>query len=122
LPAGYADLMRAHGPGTLAGKVRVYGPRTILRERKKWHTRLAKYWFWGAGPLLTQADAKSAVRVGDTLDGDELVFHPRAPDVLFVLGRETEEVVLASRKGLLPALARLLGRVPAQIALEPLAD
>jgi hypothetical protein len=122
LPAGYVELVIAHGPGTLAGRARVFGPRTIIRERKKWHARLARYWFWGAGPLLTQADAKRAVLVADTLDGDELVFHPSAPDTLLVLPRESEQVVLASRVGLLAALARLLGRVPAKVTLEPLED
>jgi hypothetical protein len=122
LPAGYDDFVSAHGPGTLAGKVRVYGPRAILAARAKWHARLAQHWFWGQGDLVTQTDAASATRVADTIDGDELVFHPRAPDTLVLLPRESSEVVLVSKSGLLPALTRLLGRVPARLSLEPLAD
>jgi hypothetical protein len=122
LPSGYAELLLAHGPGTLVGKVRVYGPRTIIRDRERWRARLTRHWFWGAGPLLTQDDAVQAVLVADTLDGDELVFHPRAPDTLLLLPRESKEILLASRSGLLPALARMLVRVPAKIVLEPLGE
>ncbi|HEY1552546.1 MAG TPA: ankyrin repeat domain-containing protein [Kofleriaceae bacterium] len=122
LPAGYVDFVRTHGPGLLGGQVRVYGPRRIARERKEWHARLAKHWFWGNGPLLTQSDATQATIVADTIDGDELVFHPRAPDTLLILPRDTEEVVLASHAGLLPALARVFGRVPRKLVLEPTKD
>jgi hypothetical protein len=120
-PTGYADLMRSHGPGTIAVKVRVYGPRAIEREQAAWRARIAQHWFWGDDPRLTRADAQHAVRIADTLDGDELVFHPRAVDTLLVLPRESEELAVASHAGLLPALARLLGR-PRKLVLEPLPD
>jgi hypothetical protein len=123
LPAGYEELMRTVGPGTLRGAVRVYGPQTLMRETQLWRERIARYWFWGDGPLLAKKAAQGATRIADTLDGDELVFLPTQPDTLFLLPREEQVVRLASKTGLLAALARLVagdsGRVPRKLPYEP---
>lgn len=126
LPAGYEEMMRTLGPGTLRSTVRVAGPATSLHATRVWRERVAAYWFWGEGPLLSRDAARDAVLIADTVAGDELVFLPAAPDTLLLLPREDEEVHLASKTGLLPALARLLasdsGRLPAKLTYEPKAD
>jgi hypothetical protein len=126
LPDGYREMMQTLGPGTLGTKVRVQGPETILRNAKAWRERVAQYWFWGAGPLLSQDAAQGAFVVADTIDGDELVFLPADPNTLLLLPREDEEVMLVSKTGLLPALTRLVtsesGRVPAKLVYEPVRE
>jgi hypothetical protein len=126
LPAGYDEMMRTLGPGTLGTKVRVQGPEAILQNTKAWRERVAQYWFWGDGPLLSKAAAQSAFVIADTLDGDELVFLPSDPKTLLLLPREDEEVRLISKTGLLSALTRLVasesGRVPAKLTYEPMRD
>ena len=126
LPDGYREMMQTLGPGTLGAKVRVQGPETILRNAKAWRERIAQYWFWGDGPLLSKAAAQGAFVIADTIDGDELVFLPTDPNTLLLLPREDEEVRLLSKTGLLPALTRLVtsesGRVPAKLTYEPMRD
>ncbi len=126
LPAGYEDMMRTLGPGTLGTKVRVQGPATILRNANAWRERVAQYWFWGSGPLLSKVAAQGAFVIADTLDGDDLVFLPADPSTLLLLPREDEEVRLISKTGLFPALTRLMtsesGRVPSRLTYEPMPD
>ncbi len=55
--------------------------------------RIKKYWFWDEGKeLLPKERALECVVLGDTLNGDELVFHPGRPDRLFVLPHESENI------------------------------
>lgn len=108
LPAGYEEFMRTIGPGILGELVRLYSPEGVLAERKEWLDRIAKYWFWGEGNLLTSADAQGAIRIADTFDGDELVFHPRLPNRVLMLPKDEPEIVLMSESGLYSALARVL--------------
>ena len=109
-PAGYHDFMTMVGPGILGGMVRLYPPSRIDAEQSEWRQRIDEFWFWGDGPLLSAVDAQQAVRIADTLGGDELVFHPRKPNRLMLLPHEDEEVILISESGFLPALTRLLER------------
>jgi len=126
LPTGYEEMMRTVGPGLLRNTVRVYGPLSILRDTKSWRERIAQYWFWGDGPLLSKQASQSSVRIADTPGGDELVYVPTAPETLLVLPHEDEEVQLASKTGLLAALTRLLrsdsGRLPSKLPYEPEGD
>jgi hypothetical protein len=125
-PDGYEEMMQTLGPGTLGTKVRVQGPATILRNAKAWRERVAQYWFWGDGPLLSKGAAQGAYVIADTLEGDELVFLPADPNTLLLLPREDEEVKLVSKAGLLSALTRLMTsesrRVPARLTYEPTVD
>jgi hypothetical protein len=63
LPTGYEEMMRTVGPGLLRNTVRVYGPLSILRDTKSWRERIAQYWFWGDGPLLSKQASQSSVRI-----------------------------------------------------------
>ncbi len=126
LPAGYEEMMRKLGPGLLRNTVRVHGPLAVLRDARSWRERIAQYWFWGDGPLLSKPAGQSAVRIADTPGGDELVFLPTAPDTMLLLSHEDEEVQLASKTGLLAALTRLMtsdsGRLPSKLPYEPEGD
>ena len=101
LPSGYDEFMLALGEGLLGGSyVRVYPPWRMLDELQEWRKRIAEFWFWSG---IEQTWALEGVRLGDTLDGDELVFHPGAPDEIWVLPRESNRA-LRSGRGLWEAL------------------
>jgi hypothetical protein len=93
-PGGYREYVTTLGEGMLGGSfVRVYPPWRILRELSAWRERIRQYWFWDKGrKVLPKERALEAVIVADTVNGDELVFHPGRPDRLFVLPRDSEKV------------------------------
>jgi hypothetical protein len=93
-PAGYREYVTTLGKGVLGGSfVRVYPPWRVVRELPVWRDRVRKYWFWDKGrKLLPKERALECVIVADTVNGDELVFHPGRPDRLFVLPRHRETV------------------------------
>lgn len=111
LPAGYRDFIARFGEGTLGVYVRVYPPYQILEGDNRvteWRKRIDEYWFWDEGKdVLTKAKALECIIVADTMDGDEVVFHPAEPDRLYVLPRN-EEGVYVTDGGLLPAVDWLL--------------
>jgi hypothetical protein len=86
LPEGYADYMTTLGVGLLSGFVRVYSPRQIRDGLLDWRRRIARYWFWDESEdVLPKERAVECVIIADTINGDELVFHPQRPGTLFVM-------------------------------------
>jgi hypothetical protein len=93
LPDGYRDYVTRLGEGTLGSFIRVYPPWRIEHELTEWRRRIGKYWFWDEGrALLPKERALECMIVGDTLNGDELIFHPTRRGHLFVLPRDSEQV------------------------------
>jgi hypothetical protein len=88
-PSGYADYVTQLGEGVLGGCfVRIYPPWRVRQELAAWRNRIANSWFWDAGrEVLPKERALECAIIGDTLQGDELVFHPGRPSQLFVLPR-----------------------------------
>lgn len=93
-PPGYRDYVTRLGEGVMGGSlVRVYLPWRIEKELPEWRRRINKYWFWDDGrDVLPKERAVECVIIGDTVNGDELVFHPSRPNRLFVLPHESEQV------------------------------
>lgn len=96
-PVGYREYVTKLGEGVMGGTlVRIYPPWRIEKELADWRRRINKYWFWDNGrEHLPKDRALECVIVGDTVNGDELVFHPTRPSHLFVLPRESEKIFLA---------------------------
>jgi hypothetical protein len=108
------------GRGVLSGFVRVYIPE-LLRSGETsvgaWRERIAAFWLWDEDPgRLTRSRGLECIRIADTLNGDEFVFHPSEPDRLLALGRGDFRVHDAGH-GLLAALdwalrsGKLTGRI-----------
>jgi hypothetical protein len=93
-PSGYREYVTRLGEGVLGGSfVRVYPPWRVENEVQGWRRRVNKYWFWDQGrDRLPKERALECVIIGDTVNGDELVFHPCRPNRLFVLPRDSEQV------------------------------
>jgi hypothetical protein len=109
-PRNYREYVTTLGDGVLGGSfVRVYPPWRILRDLAEWRDRIRKYWFWDKGrKLLPKERALESVIVGDTVGGDELIFHPGRPERLFVLPRE-KETVFEAGSDLLAAVEWMCG-------------
>ena len=93
-PDGYQDYITKLGEGTLGGCfVRIYPPRRILEELEPWRKRVSKYWLWDKGKkVLPKERAVECILIGDSMNGDELVFHPSRPGHLFVLPRHKQTI------------------------------
>jgi hypothetical protein len=92
-PAGYTQYVTKLGEGVLGSFVRIYPPWRVESELLQWRRRIHKYWFWDGGrELLPKERALECVIIGDTMNGDELVFHPSRQNTLFVLPRDSEQV------------------------------
>ena len=95
-PAGYREYVTRLGEGEMGGFVKIYPPWRIEKELADWRLRISKYWLWEEGKdVLPKARALECVIIGDSSNGDELVFHPRHPDRLFVMPRGGEKVFVA---------------------------
>jgi hypothetical protein len=96
-PAGYRDYVTKLGEGVLGGSfVRIYPPWRIEKELDEWRRRISKYWFWEtSGEVLPKERALECVIIGDSVNGDELIFHPARPKQLFVLPRDGEKTLIA---------------------------
>ena len=80
--------------------IRIYPPHRILGRTSnnllRWRQRISEYWFWDLGrDVLTKQEALQFVKIGDTLDGDELIVHPSNPERVFVLPRNRHEIYVA---------------------------
>ncbi len=121
-PNGYAEIILRFGQGILCGFIRVYPPGEILGGESSylaWRERVDAYWFWDEGvDVLSKERALECVCVADTLNGDELVFHPSDPDRIFILPR-SEEAIYAFEGGLFPAIDWLLS---AGVLADPVED
>ena len=96
LPAGYSEIISYLGEGVLAKTIRIYPPHRIHKDLENWRQRIKKYWFWDGKPqLLPKERALEAIIIGDTLYGDEIVFHPNKPDKLFIVQSENDKIILA---------------------------
>jgi hypothetical protein len=104
-PVGYREYITSFGEGVLGGTyIRIYPPIRIVEEVPEWRARIHEFWFWDAAwTRLTKEKAQQGTIIGDTVDGDELVTHPKDPNKIFVLPRHHERVFVAG-KGLPAAI------------------
>jgi predicted DNA-binding WGR domain protein len=109
-PGGYREYVTTLGEGILGGTfVRVYGPGTIAKQLASWRKRIKQYWLWDqASAVLTKKRAVESIIIADTLQGDELLFHPEEPNRLLVLPRHKEKIFVAGST-LLEAVEWLCG-------------
>ncbi|WP_281991722.1 SMI1/KNR4 family protein [Aquimarina aggregata] len=98
----YIEYIFKYGEGVLGGTyVRVYLPKKIMETHNDWLERISEYWFWDAGKeVMTKKEALESVRIGDTFDGDEIIFYkneyfilPRHSDKIYNTGESLEKTI-----------------------------
>jgi hypothetical protein len=96
-PEGYREFVLKFGEGVLGGDfIRIYPPARIVRDLDGWRRRIDEYWFWDQGATVApKAKVLDGVIIADTLNGDELFFHQSAPNTIYVLPRDSEEIFVA---------------------------
>jgi hypothetical protein len=71
--------------------IRIHMPAKVLSETREYQTALDEYWFWDLGnEVISMERAMESVNIGDTVDGDVMIFHPANPDELFILPRHDD--------------------------------
>lgn len=97
-PHGYREYASALGLGTLTTWVRVYNAAFVVETLEPWRGRIGEFYFWDAGrAVMARERVLECVCFADTLNGDELVFHPSDPDRILVLPRDFETIFEAGR-------------------------
>ena len=76
LDEDYKEYVLNFGSGILGGTyVRIYLPETIIMTLATWKSRINEYWFWDEGKeVLAKEEVLDSVRIGDTFDGDEIIY------------------------------------------------
>jgi hypothetical protein len=103
LPIGYRNFISRFGLGTYCDLFYIYSPDYILQEHakhrefwKEWYytdTQGKSHWFFeGSESILNEAQLQECIIIGDTKDGDELVFYPAQPDKIYVLPRHSDKI------------------------------
>ena len=68
---------------------------------EEWRNRITQYWFWDEGKeVLTKEEVLKSIRIGDTFDGDEIIFLnnqyyilPRYSEMIYKAGNSLEETI-----------------------------
>jgi len=91
LPPGYAEYVTTLGLGLYSTFIRIYMPLRIALEWRDVRSRWKEYFLWDE-KTLTKKELLESLIVGDTLNGDELVYHPGHTDSIFILPRHHDSI------------------------------
>ena len=98
----YNTFMRQYGTGILGGTyIRIYSPTRITKGQSEWLERVTQYYFWEDGKdILTKEQVLESICIGDTLDGDEIIFYqnqyyvlPRYEENIYALGGTLNDAI-----------------------------
>ncbi|MDM1378905.1 SMI1/KNR4 family protein [Myroides marinus] len=98
----YNTFMRQYGTGILGGTyIRIYSPTRITKGQSEWLERVTQYYFWEDGEdILTKEQVLESICIGDTLDGDEIIFYqnqyyvlPRYEENIYALGATLNDAI-----------------------------
>jgi hypothetical protein len=93
LPPGYAEFVTRFGDGAVSNWVRVYPPDRVAEEHPGHRGRREEYYFWDEGAdVPTREQVAASVLLADTLNGDEVIYHPAEPRGLFALPQDDETI------------------------------
>lgn len=98
LPDGYRGFITRFGDGFYCDLFRIYTPSEILRKYSEYQDLWgasytpddqgkARWYYEGSEVVLNPSELEQSYIIGDTKDGDQLVFYPLQPDKIFVIPR-----------------------------------
>ncbi len=94
-PNGYRDYVTTLGAGYCNDYIRVLLPADILSDleeaRERW-AMFAPSRYKGGRDSLPLERMVESIMLLDTIDGDEVVFHPDEPNTFYVLPRQDEQI------------------------------
>ena len=90
-PEGYREYVTTLGRGEYCNYIRIHMPAEILSGYREYQKFMDQYWFWDLGnEIISKERAIESVNIGDTVDGDVILFHPSNSHELFVLPRHDD--------------------------------
>jgi hypothetical protein len=103
LPAGYTEFITRFGAGMYCDLFRIYTPDRIpdeTRQHREWwlvsyyeYPEGERHWFFeGSEAIISPEQLQASFMIGDSIDGDNLVFYPPQPDKLFILPRHDTKI------------------------------
>jgi hypothetical protein len=77
LPDGYRELSTTLGDGVISGGLRVFPPTELQDQQRFFREVTQEAWFFEEpDEALTRDYALESIMVADSLDGDQIIFHP----------------------------------------------
>jgi hypothetical protein len=77
LPDGYGELVTTLGKGVISGVLRVFSPAELEDRQRFFRELTQEYWFFEEpDEALTRDYALESIMVAESLDGDQVIFHP----------------------------------------------
>lgn len=94
MPQGWVDFVTTFGQGTYCDLFRIYTPSQILDQIEMHHEIWAMVYECLESPeeFISRRDLAGAIPIGDTLDGDELLFNPSDPGRILLLPRDADRI------------------------------
>jgi hypothetical protein len=90
LPSGYGSLLTTLGDGMISGVLRVWSPSEFEDKQRFFREVTQAAWFFEEpDETFSREEALESVMVADSLDGDQIIFHPGSGR-LHVLPRDDE--------------------------------
>ncbi|WP_010250888.1 SMI1/KNR4 family protein [Myroides injenensis] len=98
----YKEYVTTYGSGILGGTyIRIYLPHIIQSNQQQWLDRINEYYFWEEGKdILTKEEVLNSICIGDTFDGDELIYYknkyyilPRYEEMIYSIGNNLNEAI-----------------------------
>lgn len=121
-PSGYREYITTLGYGLTGSLVQIYPPWKILHPKlglQDWRKGIDKYWFWDdSSDVLEKSKALECIIFGHLTIGEQLIFHPSAPDDIYVISHD-EEAIFKTGPGLLPAIEWIC---TSDVLIEPFDD
>jgi hypothetical protein len=94
MPQGWIDIVTTFGEGTYCDLFRIYPPSKILSDlqwhREQWEETFE--FFEASAGLITRRQLRLSVPIGDTIDGDELLYNPADPAHVLLLPRHSDVI------------------------------
>lgn len=100
LPTGYREFITTFGEGIYCDLFCIFPPQKILNEyegrRRTWREYAQLFFYQDREQPLEEAKLYDSIILGETIDGDQMVYYPLEPDRLYMLPRHSDVITMVS--------------------------